>query len=1215
MSFFFGKSSSPTATGNSYFPSADLSSQFKSGNPPFSVTESSSRSTQKTLSSSDAHAASSISLPSGPSGDLRSLRADTVSGKKPAFFVPGATDANSATFSSDFRPNLKSYNEKLVAYLTSQGLNINPLKLSEEKTSASSRFLGFHKASDHSLQAFISGNGPILFLPHAPTKKKTEAGASEDPDDDDEISRAPTPSLPGADISTTAADQQEEVDRVTHTFAVILKLSKPHSLQYTAHARFETVVSNQWPQGVPHPGKNGKTKMVNREDYKVAKDLHWDLDIRNCDCFIAFKNHKDDNEDEDLHFHFQETDSVTTSSTSDSGSIVVSKEPMQKIRYFEMLQPDDFEEYDPESEERNQSSGTAPGSGRIFNPGYYIFIMPVLFPINMPESILTPLAQVQHHFTLQLERLALPALQPPAAVFLSTSPHRLSNNFDDLEPSLSPVTSNMSTGGGGSSIFASLSPKTSGSFLKSLGNHNTAPKRKLSMRSKQPTGNSSLLSYNYRLPIIRLPPSDSATTLNKSIYVNKVWNDAMNYEILFPKKYVQLSPASGVADDIMRPSTFNLQVKIIPLIKTLSVKRVKVNILEKITYISQDQKYEVDVGKTDSSGIKERTITLFEVKTKEKGPSTALKTEIIKGCVNDNLLTSCFNNGHLNRQPTSQQPTHRNRSHSNSFFSHGNNNSSSSTNVIKSNAPDDIVITNPVKITSPLVFQAADDFDFIKDLHQNIIESRTDIADLVEEDENGEELTSIFSNGSQTNLSPQASNNSAVIDDELDTGGSTLRSIFSKSSLVKSPILGEIVGNTSRKSSFGANTVPKNSHKNSGAPDSGLYPDCSFHNVKIRHRLQICFRISKPEDKRPENGDPVKMHHYEVIVDTPLVLVSPFCVGESIELPSYDSVIQGPPKFSIGVANAVDYESGEIIFDNDQPERLPSFNEAVLQPASPMMSTGIMMNRLHDSATSMFSDDSVNSTTLLSASPLSINASSPSAFPSSLNSYDLARRDRNNTVDFNNIDALMANSDQPYSRSARGSYGTSLPGAGTNSKESESAATVSSALLGLSLDDQTREVSAPMRIQKEPVTPRPPTLEKRQSGQLTNMFKPPPVFGSELTPSVTTQSDSSVGTRTQDEPPSYQVAVTDGDEKNNLKKSLLDDQDDENNMDSIEYSGGSGTRALYPTEHRLGSNESLYGPGEGILMEDDVQTLSGLEPTSYGSVPLRATQAFHVLNN
>jgi hypothetical protein len=76
-----------------------------------------------------------------------------------------------------------------------------------------------------------------------------------------------------------------------------------------------------------------------------------------------------------------------------------------------------------------------------------------------------------------------------------------------------------------------------------------------------------------------------------------------------------------------------------------------------------------------------------------------------------------------------------------------------------------------------------------------------------------------------------------------------------------------------------------------------LYPDSNFRNIQIYHRLQVCFRISKPDP-----GDNNKMHHYEVVVDTPLILLSSKCNEESVQLPKYDEIdIQEPSGTSPGL--------------------------------------------------------------------------------------------------------------------------------------------------------------------------------------------------------------------------------------------------------------------------------------------------------------------------
>lgn len=126
-----------------------------------------------------------------------------------------------------------------------------------------------------------------------------------------------------------------------------------------------------------------------------------------------------------------------------------------------------------------------------------------------------------------------------------------------------------------------------------------------------------------------------------------------------------------------------------------------------------------------------------------------------------------------------------------------------------------------------------------------------------------------------------------------------------------------------------------------------LYPDSNFRHIQIYHRLQVCFRISKPDPK-----DSYKMHHYEVVVDTPLVLLSAKCNEESIQLPRYDEIdVMGsslPSNPSVSFRRPGFEGNGLSIrplYDEDEP--LPTFEEAITSVSSPVIhSTSITEDNL-----------------------------------------------------------------------------------------------------------------------------------------------------------------------------------------------------------------------------------------------------------------------------
>lgn len=85
-------------------------------------------------------------------------------------------------------------------------------------------------------------------------------------------------------------------------------------------------------------------------------------------------------------------------------------------------------------------------------------------------------------------------------------------------------------------------------------------------------------------------------------------------------------------------------------------------------------------------------------------------------------------------------------------------------------------------------------------------------------------------------------------------------------------------------------------------------------------------RISKPD---PEN--PSKLRHYEVLIDTPIFLVSELCNSGNMELPTYDMATMG------GQNNHAPLSVNNDFFGNTCPPP-PTFEQAISVPGSPIVS-------------------------------------------------------------------------------------------------------------------------------------------------------------------------------------------------------------------------------------------------------------------------------------
>ncbi|RCK64233.1 Protein ECM21 [Candida viswanathii] len=409
------------------------------------------------------------------------------------------------------------------------------------------------------------------------------------------------------------------------------------------------------------------------------------------------------------------------------------------------------------------------------------------------------------------------------------------------------------------------------------------------------------VSASYNLPMVRTPPNIANSIADKPIYVNRVWNDAVHYIITFPRKYVALG------------SEHVVNVKLAPLVKDVIIKRVKFNILERITYVSKNLSKEYDFDSEDpfclhplskENKVRERVVSLCELKTKHKQNTTghpdAYKEEIIK-CPDNNLLYSCYE---VEDDINNRQHKRKNKD----------------TSANKS------LIASPLDINIALPF----------------LTTRSDkmiMTSAIDEDSNSVDLplTSRRASIISDSGSPGPPNPSSPIIGALETNLVNLDEI-GPHDYVK-PNASTYTSDDMSTKSF----PPENVQNGYTLVSRALYPDSNYRHIQINHRLQVCFRISKPDPK-----DDFKMHHYEVVVDTPLILLSSKCGDQSIQLPKYDDIANifdidplsssATPDPGAGpVFRTPNYNNNGITIkplvdmnDDDSTGDLPSFEEATM---------------------------------------------------------------------------------------------------------------------------------------------------------------------------------------------------------------------------------------------------------------------------------------------
>lgn len=400
----------------------------------------------------------------------------------------------------------------------------------------------------------------------------------------------------------------------------------------------------------------------------------------------------------------------------------------------------------------------------------------------------------------------------------------------------------------------------------------------------------------YNLPMVRTPPSFANSIADKPIYVNRVWNDSLHYIITFPKKYVTLG------------NDHLINLKLVPLVKDVIIKRIKFNVLERITYVSKNLTREFEYDSEDpyllrsnsENKVRERIVPIYELTTKSKTSSNhtePYKEEVIV-CPDNNLLFSCYESEMDYTLNSNCDPLSK---------------------------PDrDTMIATPldINISLPLLTTKVDKTL----LSSSVVDDHNDITQEYVIDPSSRGSVS-STNPPNFEASPRNSSGEGFpAANEINLWDEDNMYVPDHSVLLEPPHNNHHNHNLKDPSQQGCTVLSK-----------ALYPDSNFRHIQICHRLQVCFRISK---KDPNDG--YKMHHYEVVVDTPLILLSSKCYDASIQLPKYNEISDAGPTIdapgdSISFRTPVYNGNGVSIKPlTDEGEQLPSFEEATSPLSSPV---------------------------------------------------------------------------------------------------------------------------------------------------------------------------------------------------------------------------------------------------------------------------------------
>ncbi|SCU83616.1 LAFA_0D04654g1_1 [Lachancea sp. 'fantastica'] len=730
--------------------------------------------------------------------------ADTESGEN--FSESDELHSDFSFHTSKLPANLVSGRKYLLEYLGERGF-LHP------------KVLSFNKDMNISLAT----SSEVVFLPtissqddeylsHLAMLNGTETSLDRpDPSNHDENSSMVPNGQQSDSRNSGVADTRESTPidadgkNVLFNLAVIVSFKSPTTVT-KLKAELYSKVRVYWQHGVP-PQK------TTNEEYYTLGELQWDLTESNYNLYVP-------------------------RNLSTKNKIVEQSETSIKSALFKNKADLATQGYTNRKDSNALLSASLDTSGReqTFQSGEYVFLLPVFFSCTIPETLYLPSGRVSYQFRCATKLSSTGPTHGDARSDTSSA-HSAGSHVSEEQPAEPSSHTKFSSN--------KLLRKVRDQFQSATTDKNQVQKN--------------LIRAEQTIQVVRIPPKISDFTADKPVYINRVWNDALSYEVSLLKKYV---PAG---------SQVPIKIKLSPISKDISVKRIRVSVIEKITYVSKNLEYEFEQTEAIANDPynpyysefvcrrkQERILPLWEIRSKEKG-GRAIKEDVIDNCRSENLL---------------------------SF-------SSIPSDTKTGGSSHDLV--------DPLVIESKISFPKFSMLDKKTSKAVPPYG--IDE----------FTSGSQSHTAssgPLPRRNSAASGVIGFFAGRRANAPFaSRRASTPSPFESD----KSRTSFKSASNFKVNAHSRVNEPKRGLYLDCvSFKNIHVKHKLEIMLRISRKAD---EKSNAVK--HYEVLIDTPIYIVSDLCGTSNIELPTYD-----------------------VATRSQFPETVPppSFEEAISVPGSPMAS-------------------------------------------------------------------------------------------------------------------------------------------------------------------------------------------------------------------------------------------------------------------------------------
>lgn len=477
---------------------------------------------------------------------------------------------------------------------------------------------------------------------------------------------------------------------------------------------------------------------------------------------------------------------------------------------------------------------------KFYDPGYYLFFMPLSFSNNVYESVSVPSARLK--YLLQTSVMISKSLYKK---------HLISQAAKTPDMDVLSLTSNSDFESTPSILGTSSSSNRTGSLMSRFSNSNA--QSILSSNNMYQTGNETFDTHGIIygetiLNVVKTAPPRELSTANKPIYMNRVWNNSLAYEISLPEKYVPLE------------SELPIKMKFTPLDKTLKIKRIRVGIVEKIYVKNKDlttkfnQMEPLMADRTNpyyadflKSNKKYRCLSILEVKPNRQAGHSSMKEVVITNCANDNIFQ------------------------------------------FRNNQIDSIVLNSKVKFPK-----------FVPFATNNL--TKQQLIQLPP---------------------PYGVDKYEIVKEELGNRRGSNNEDHNLEGYIEESNTFKEVHTDFITSSSGIPVQFLNVYKRSLR---GLYPSTSsFSRIQVKHKLELVIRISQKVNTADHPEGEYK--HFEVVIDTPIVLLSETCKADSMLLPSYTSAM-------------VDELAKSNLDDKVRPP--PGFEYVLSVPNSPPTSIGMM---------------------------------------------------------------------------------------------------------------------------------------------------------------------------------------------------------------------------------------------------------------------------------